>query len=57
MLDAAEVRGLFIKACSKLDDELNKQVWADAMTRLAASPRAVDRKRYLRFGEYMKGRG
>ena len=53
----AEAWGLFIKAYPKLDDELNKQAWADTLPRLAASPRAVDRNRYLRFGEYMKGRG
>lgn len=48
---------MFIKAYPKLDDALNKQAWADTLPRLAASPRALDRQRYVRFGEYMKARG
>ena len=52
-----EAWGLFIKAYPKLDDELNKAAWADTLPRLAASPRALDARRYLRFGEYMKARG
>ena len=53
----AEAWAMFIKAYPKLDDELNKQAWADTLPRLAASPRAVDTRRYVRFGEYMKARG
>ncbi|MFM9975322.1 MAG: ABC transporter substrate-binding protein [Beijerinckiaceae bacterium] len=52
-----EAWAMFIKAYPKLDDELNKAAWADTLPRLAASPRAVDAARYVRFGEYMKARG
>ena len=53
----SEAWGLFIKAYPKLDDALNRQAWTDTLPRLAASPRAVDFKRYVRFGDYMKARG
>ena len=52
-----EAWAMFIKAYPKLDDELNKAAWADTLPRLAAAPRAVDLARYVRFGEYMKGKG
>ena len=53
----AEAWGLFIQAYPKLDDALNRQAWTDTLPRLAASPRAVDLRRYARFGDYMKARG
>ena len=53
----ADAWAMFTKAYPKLDDALNKAAWADTLPRLAASPRAVDTTRYVRFGEYMKARG
>jgi putative hydroxymethylpyrimidine transport system substrate-binding protein len=41
----------------KLDDVLNRQAWQDTIPRLQASPAALDRARYRRFGEFMKARG
>ena len=53
----SEAWSLFIQAYPKLDDALNRQAWTDTLPRLAASPRAVDLRRYVRFGNYMKARG
>jgi putative hydroxymethylpyrimidine transport system substrate-binding protein len=41
----------------KLDDALNRQAWIDTLPRLAASPAAVDARRYERFGNFMKEKG
>lgn len=41
----------------KLDDALNRQAWIDTLPRLAASPAAVDDRRYERFGAFMKDKG
>lgn len=40
-----------------LDNELNKLAWADTLPRLALRPAALDRQRYIGFGEFMKQRG
>jgi putative hydroxymethylpyrimidine transport system substrate-binding protein len=48
---------LFIKAYPNLDDELNRQAWRDTLPRLAASPAAVDPRRYSRFADFMKQSG
>ena len=52
-----EAWAVFAKTDPKLDDALNKQAWKDTLPRLAASPAALDRKRYSRFAEFMKARG
>lgn len=48
---------LFLKAYPKLDDELNRDAWADTLRRFAKSPATLDRSRYDAFGKFMKDRG
>lgn len=48
---------LFIAAYPNLDDELNRQAWADTLPRFAKRPAALDRERYARFGAFMKEGG
>lgn len=40
---------------SNLDDELNRRAWRDTLPRFALRPGALDRTRYLRFAEFLKG--
>lgn len=48
---------LFIKGRKDLDDELNRRAWRDTLPRFALRPAALDRGRYQRFAEFLKGRG
>ena len=48
---------LFIKGRKDLDDELNRRAWLDTLPRFALRPAALDRGRYDRFAEFLKGRG
>ncbi|MBT5571558.1 MAG: ABC transporter substrate-binding protein [Alphaproteobacteria bacterium] len=47
---------LFIKGRKDLDDELNRRAWRDTLPRFALRPAALDRGRYQRFAEFLKGR-
>jgi putative hydroxymethylpyrimidine transport system substrate-binding protein len=47
----------FSKAGKDLDDELNRRAWADTLPRFALRPAALDKGRYERFAEFLKGRG
>jgi putative hydroxymethylpyrimidine transport system substrate-binding protein len=40
-----------------LDDELNRLAWRDTLPRFALRPGALDRRRYLRFAEFLRQRG
>jgi putative hydroxymethylpyrimidine transport system substrate-binding protein len=49
---------LFVSGERKdLDDELNRRAWADTLPRFALRPGALDKKRYNRFAEFLKGQG
>jgi putative hydroxymethylpyrimidine transport system substrate-binding protein len=48
---------MFIKAHPDLNDELNKRAFADTLPRFAKRPAALDRGRYDRFAEFLKGEG
>lgn len=48
---------LFIKGREDLNDELNRRAWRDTLPRFALRPAALDRGRYDRFAEFLKGRG
>lgn len=48
---------LFIRAYPDLDNELNKQAWADTLPRFAKRPAALDRARYERFGRFLAQSG
>ena len=48
---------LFIKGRKDLDDELNRRAWRDTLPRFALRPAALDRGRYDRFAEFLRGRG
>ena len=48
---------LFVKNSKDLDDELNRRAFADTLPRFALRPGALDKTRYLRFAEFLKGRG
>lgn len=48
---------LFIKGRKDLDDELNRRAWRDTLPRFALRPAALDRGRYDRFADFLKGRG
>ena len=37
-----------------LDDELNRRAWKDTLPRFALRPGALDKKRYLRFAQFLK---
>jgi putative hydroxymethylpyrimidine transport system substrate-binding protein len=39
-----------------LDDELNRRAWRDTLPRFALRPGALDRRRYLRFAEFLRQR-
>lgn len=40
-----------------LDNELNRLAWRDTLPRFALRPGALDRRRYLRFAEFLRQRG
>lgn len=40
-----------------LDDELNRLAWRDTLPRFALRPGALDRRRYLRFAEFLRQKG
>ena len=48
---------LFIRAYPDLDDELNRQAWADTLPRFAKRPAALDTRRYERFGKFLADKG
>lgn len=48
---------MFIKRHKHLNDELNRRAWRDTLPRFALRPRALDRKRYQRFAEFLKSQG
>ena len=48
---------LFISNRPDLDDELNRRAWADTLPRFALRPGALDRARYERFAEFLRGQG
>lgn len=48
---------LFVKGHKHLDDELNRRAWHNTLARFALRPRALDRKRYQRFAEFLKAQG
>ena len=48
---------LFIAAHPNLDDALNRQAWTDTLPRFAKRPRALDQRRYERFGAFLVERG
>lgn len=48
---------MFVRAYPQLDDELNRQAWADTLPRFAKRPAALDRARYERFGAFMAESG
>jgi putative hydroxymethylpyrimidine transport system substrate-binding protein len=52
-----EAWALFVKAYPNLDDELNKTAFFDTLPRFAKRPAALDRGRYVRFGDFMKEMG
>ncbi len=47
----------FIGSDAKLDDELNRRAWRDTLPRFALRPAALDKGRYQRFAEFLKGEG
>jgi putative hydroxymethylpyrimidine transport system substrate-binding protein len=48
---------MFLKAHPDLDDELNRQAFVDTLPRFAKRPAALDRGRYDRFAEFLRGQG
>lgn len=48
---------VFVKAHPDLDDELNREAFADTLRRFALRPAALDTGRYQRFSTFMKERG
>lgn len=48
---------LFVKAGKELDSELNRRAWRDTAPRFTATPAALDRGRYARFGAFLKEQG
>lgn len=52
-----EAWAAFIEAYPDLDNELNKQAWADTLPRLAKRPSTLDRRRYERFADFLADRG
>ncbi|MBL8700635.1 MAG: ABC transporter substrate-binding protein [Alphaproteobacteria bacterium] len=58
MIDDPEAAwALFVKARPDLDTELNRRAWRDTLPRFAQAPAALDRARYARFAEFLRGRG
>jgi len=51
-----EARAIFLRAYPDLDDELNRQAFADTLPRLAKRPGALDRARYGRFADFLRAR-
>lgn len=47
----------FIASDSSLDDELNRRAWRDTLPRFALRPAALDKGRYKRFADFLKGEG
>ena len=45
---------LFVARHTQLDNELNRRAWRDTLRRFALRPRALDRQRYHRFGEFLE---
>lgn len=52
-----EALQLFLKAYPDLDNELNRQAFADTLPRFAKRPAALDTVRYQRFGTFMAESG
>jgi putative hydroxymethylpyrimidine transport system substrate-binding protein len=52
-----EALAMFLKAHPDLDDELNRQAFADTLPRFAKRPAALDRGRYDRFAAFLKEQG
>jgi putative hydroxymethylpyrimidine transport system substrate-binding protein len=52
-----EALAMFLKAHPDLDNELNRQAFADTLPRFAKRPAALDRGRYERFGAFMAESG
>jgi putative hydroxymethylpyrimidine transport system substrate-binding protein len=48
---------VFRDAHPDLDDELNRQAWADTLPRFSQSPGAVDHARYTRFEAFLRDAG
>jgi len=48
---------MFVKAHPDLDDELNRRAFLDTLPGFAKRPAALDRGRYDRFAEFLKGEG
>ena len=48
---------LFIGAHKDLDDELNRRAWRDTLPRFDLRPGALDNRRYVKFGEFLKAQG
>ena len=48
-----EALNLFLRAHPDLDNRLNRQAFADTLSRFAKSPAAIDRTRYSRFARFM----
>lgn len=48
---------MFIRHNKTLDDELNRRAWTATLPRFAASPRALDSRRYARFADYLVKQG
>jgi putative hydroxymethylpyrimidine transport system substrate-binding protein len=48
---------MFLKAHPDLDNELNRQAFADTLPRFAKRPAALDRTRYDRFANFLKQEG
>jgi putative hydroxymethylpyrimidine transport system substrate-binding protein len=52
-----EALAMFLKAHPDLDNELNRQAFADTLPRFAKRPAALDRTRYDRFAAFLKQEG
>jgi putative hydroxymethylpyrimidine transport system substrate-binding protein len=52
-----EALAMFLKAHPDLDNELNRQAFADTLPRFAKRPAALDRTRYDRFANFLKQEG
>jgi putative hydroxymethylpyrimidine transport system substrate-binding protein len=51
-----ECWGLLIRNHKELDQPLNRKAFTDTLARFDHSPSALDRRRYIRFAEFMKDR-
>lgn len=52
-----EAWAVFAGTDPMLDDDLNRQAWADTVPRLALSPAALDHRRYARFAAFLVAQG